>query len=332
VGNLITEGVRVKGGVPGQFGRRVFMDRYAPNIKDLASRDVDVPGHGPGNPGSRGVGPKKEHILLTQEKIPAEIIHERLPGIFELAETFAAWICTREPIPVHPTAHYSMGGLPPTASASSPPVFLDQPERWSGLYAPVKRLRQRPGANRLAQLPAGHRRLRKVGGQNIREIRQKPARLRAPGRKGRRRGMAEVQPAQTLMVRTHGRHHGALQEPWTKTALVPDRGKLLKQREIMATAARFTQVELFEPRAHLQPGLNETLELATCGRGRGPVKGHWPHESRGGHNRTTIPTKRPELMKHTMAYLEEDGSIRLDTKPSASSSDRRYHSAQGKGY
>ena len=111
-GCLITEGARGEGGyITNSEGER-FMERYAPSAKDLASRDVVSRAMTMEIREGRGVGPEKDHIFLHLNHLSPETLHERLPGISETAKIFAGVDVTKEPIPVLPTVHYNMGGIP----------------------------------------------------------------------------------------------------------------------------------------------------------------------------------------------------------------------------
>ncbi len=111
-GCLITEGVRGEGGYLTNSEGERFMERYAPNAKDLASRDVVSRSMTIEINEGRGVGEEKDHIQLHLEHLGADLINSKLPGIAESARIFAGIDVTREPIPVLPTVHYNMGGIP----------------------------------------------------------------------------------------------------------------------------------------------------------------------------------------------------------------------------
>lgn len=135
-GVLLTEGCRGEGGVLRNASGEPFMERYAPTLKDLAPRDFVSRSMDQEIKEGRGCGPNKDYVVLDLTHLGAETIMKRLPSVFEIGKKFANVDCTKEPIPVVPTIHYQMGGIPTNINGQVVVPNGDEPNQVvKGLYA-----------------------------------------------------------------------------------------------------------------------------------------------------------------------------------------------------
>ena len=323
-GNLITEGVRGEGGyLLNKDGER-FMERVAPTIKDLASRDVVSRGMAEEMRHGRGCGPEGDHIMLKIDHIGADVIMERLPGIWELAEVFAGVDCTKEPIPVTPTSHYSMGGIPtnyhaqvvapgPDGKETVVPGFYSAGEAACASVHGANRL----GTNSLLDLmvfgrEGGARMADYVSGMS--SWPELPENAGAKGVAEVKRffdggGKTRLGPVMEEMRRDMEVHCGVFR---LEEDLVILKDKLKKHREAFndvgiqdkGTAYNLDLVEALE--------LGHMLDVCQC-----ICEGALARqESRGGHYRDDYPKRDDEnWMMHTLSSLDEGGNVELDYKP-----------------